>query len=259
VLGVGARKTKTDRRDAQVLSEVSTRIELPSVHIPSKSSRERKALCAARDSLVRARTQLINHVRGWLRTQRLRVATGKTETFVSRIRKLKVELPLHIEPVLRAIDSLNQQFEELDKQVVRRANKHPVCRRLMTIPGVGPVTALRFVATVDKVNRFEDARKLEAYLGLTPGEDSSSERKRRTSITKAGPAAMRWTLMQAAWAAQRQKGAHPMLTWMQNIRQRRGAQVATVALARKIAGIMYALWRDKTTYKPMRAALIPVA
>lgn len=255
-LGIGERSTKTDVRDARKLSELSTRIDLPSVHVPSTSSRERKALCAARDSLVQARTQMINHVRGALRTLRVRIATGKAETFVWRARTSAERLPSHLEPILVTLDALNAQLAILDAQLESISTSDPICRRLMTVPGVGPVTAIRFVATLDVHERFESAHKVQAYLGLTPGEDSSSDRKRRTSITKAGPAAMRWTLLQAAWAARRSKGTHPMLQWVAGIEHRRGKRVAAVALARKLAGILWAIWRDGSTYHPGRASAV---
>jgi transposase len=256
-LGVGERGTKTDTRDARKLSEVSTRIDLPSVHVPSSEARERKRLCGARDSLVQARTQLINHVRGALRTERVRIRPGKTETFVKRVQDSCRSVPGHLTAVLTAIEQLSEHIAALDKQVAQTAENDATCQLLMTMPGVGPVTALRFVATVDERKRFESAHKLEAYLGLAPGEDSSSDRKRRTGITKAGPTAMRWTLVQAAWAARRAKGKHPMLLWAQAIELRRGKRVAAIALARKMAGILYAMWRDRLPYDAHRAAVIP--
>jgi transposase len=257
-LGIGERRTKTDVRDARKLSEVSTRIELPTVHVPSSESRERKALCAARDSLVQARTQMVNHVRGALRTQRVQIVTGKVETFVTRVRKSVAKpLPSSLEPVMSAIEQMNEHIATLDKSLESIAKTDPLCHRLMSVPGVGPVTAIRFVATLDTHERFDSAHKLQAYLGLTPGEDSSSDRKHRTGITKAGPAAMRWTLLQAAWAARRAKGTHPMLGWVTEVERRRGKRVAAVALARKLAGILWAMWRDGTSYDPRRAAAMP--
>ena len=128
----------------------------------------------------------------------------------------------------------------------------PLCRRLMTTPGVGPSTAVRFVAALDDISRFESAHKVEAYLGLAPGESSSSERQQRLSITKAGPSSVRWVLIQAAWVLQRRcrsAAARQLQAWAADITLRRGRQVATVALARKLAGILYALWRDGTTYQ----------
>jgi transposase len=248
-LGVGARRTKTDRRDAQVLSEVSTRIDLPGVHIPSLPSRRAKSLCTARSTLVKSRTQLVNAVRGALRTHRMRVRLG-TDNFAQRVRTAQPDLPGYLLPLLTAIEQLTTHIKELDAQVAALAKKHPVCPRLMTIPGVGPLTALRFVATIDDVSRFPSAHKLQAYLGLTPGEDSSSDHKRRTNITKAGPTMMRWLLVQAAWCVRRTRGEPPLRTWSNKIELRRGKGVAVVALARKLAGIMYALWRDGTVYDP---------
>src|SRR5262245_5965173 len=95
-LGVGARRTKTDRRDAQVLSEVSCRIDLPSVHLPTRLSRERKAMCSMRDALVRSRTQVSNCVRGWLRTQGVRLASGSFPTFAARVRAQLPSVPPHV-------------------------------------------------------------------------------------------------------------------------------------------------------------------
>jgi len=100
------------------------------------------------------------------------------------------------------------------------------------------------------VERFENAHRVEAYLGLVPGEHSSSTREHKLGITKAGPSALRRTLVQAAWSARRARGNHPMQEWANEIEKRRGKRIATTALARKLAGILYALWRDGTTYKP---------
>ena len=124
----------------------------------------------------------------------------------------------------------------------------------MTIPGVGPITALTYVAALDDVRRFEHSYRVHSYLGLAPGERSSSDRERRTSITKAGSTSVRRTLIQAAWVAWFRMGDDPMVRWAKRIADRRGKQIAIVALARKLAGVMYALWRDESTYRAGRAA-----
>jgi len=121
---------------------------------------------------------------------------------------------------------------------------------------VGPVTAIAFVATLDTAKRFDSAHNVEAYLGLTPGEYASSEKHRRTGITKAGSSRMRWLLVQAAWIAKRAAPQDPTVQWAKNIAQRRGKKIATVALARKIAGILFAIWRDGTTYRPAEGAQV---
>ena len=251
-LGVGARRNKTDRRDAQVLSEVSCRIDLPSVHIPSAPARQRKTVCGMREALVAARTKVINTVRGWLRGQGKRLRAGSTSTFTERVRAVcGAELPSYVERQLRAVEALSTEICEADEAVKQEAETDETCRRLMTVPGVGAVTALRFVAALDEVGRFESAHHVESYLGLVPGESSSSERQQRLSITKAGPTKLRWVLVQAAWALRtrcRLPAAVPLQLWAHRIEQRRGKRTATVALARKLAGILYALWRDGTVY-----------
>jgi transposase len=212
-----------------------------------------------REALVYSRTMLVNTVRGWLRSQRLTLRRGHPETLPRRIReearRRGQELPSYVERQLRMIDELNVAIVGADREVTKRARQDAICRRLMTVPGVGPVTALRFVAAVDEPGRFPNGHRVESYLGLTPSENSSSERQRRGSITKAGSTRTRWTLVQAAWVARRYRPNDPMVKWASEIEKRRGRQVATVALARKMAGVLFAIWRDGTTYEPSRAAL----
>lgn len=257
-LNVGARGIKTDKRDARALSEVSVRVDLPSVHIPSNASRKAKTLCGMREALVSSRTMLINTVRGWLRGQNERVRTGATETFSARVRAhlehAGAELPSCVERQLETIDHLNLQIAQADQELMDIAAAHPVCRRLMTVPGIGPVTAVRYVAAIDEPTRFTSAHQLESYLGLTPGEDSSSQRRRRTALTKAGCVPLRACLVRSAWTMRRCRPNDPITRWNVEVEKRRGKYVAVVAMARKLAGILFAIWRDGTVYKPSLAA-----
>jgi transposase len=259
-LGVGARGVKNDRSDARTLSEVSCRIELPTVHIPSQESRDRKTMCGMREGLVECRTKLINIVRGWLRASARRLRSSTAGTLPARVRDAVRDLPLHVERLLVSIEALTAQIDQADAELAELARANQTCQRLMTVPGVGPVTAMRFAATLDDVERFASARQLESYLGLVPGEHSSGERKRTTAITKAGSAKMRWVLVQACWVARRWRPNDPMVRWAQEIEKRRGKRIAIVALARKMAGILFAIWRDGSTYDPKRGAtMIPPA
>jgi transposase len=250
-LGVGARRTKTDRRDAQVLSEVSSRIDLPSVHIPSPRSREWKTMCGAHDALVSSRTKLINNLRGWMRGQGRRLAKGSTQTFAERMTQ-STPLPEYLAPQVEVIRVVSKQIAESERRLRRIAQDDELCRRLMEVPGIGPSTALRFVAALDEVGRFASAHKVAAYLGLTPGESSSSDHQQRLSITKAGPADVRWVLVQAAHCVRhrcRSQGARPLQLWALEIEKRRGKRIALVALARKLACILFALWRDGSRFE----------
>jgi len=165
-----------------------------------------------------------------------------------------LQLPRCVERQLTVVEQLSSSIQEATDELEAAAKKDETCRRLMTVPGVGPTTAVRFVAAIDNVGRFPDAHKLESYLGLVPGEDSSFERQRRVGITKAGPSALRWALVQSAWSARRCSQKDPMHEWANEVEKRRGKRVAVLALARKIAGILYALWRDGGTYVPERGS-----
>ena len=257
-LGVGARRLKTDLRDARALSEVSSRIDLPSVHIPRTESRDRKTMCGMREALIGARTKIINTVRGWLRSRGRRIERGGKASLRQRVEAAwEGQLPSYVVRQLTLIEVLNTQIAEADAEVKSWATADETCTRLMTVPGVGPLTALRFVAALDDVTRFESAHQVESYLGLVPGESSSSERQQRLSITKAGPRALRWVLVQAAWALHlrcRRPEAIPLQLWAHRIEQRRGRRTAIIALARKLAGILFALWRDGSVYASSRGA-----
>jgi transposase len=145
---------------------------------------------------------------------------------------------------------LTREIAQADQEFEDETKTDETCQRLMTVPGVGPVTALCFVATVDEIARFGSAHSLESYVGLVPGEDSSSDRQRRTSITKAGAKRLRTALVQAAWVLRRQRPNDPIVRWNVAVELRRGKRIAVVALARKLAGVLYALWRNGTTYDP---------
>jgi transposase len=256
-LGVGERGIKNDIRDARKLSEVSCRIDLPTVYIPSQNAREWRSELRSRETLIATRTKLVNHVRGWLRMQLWTLPRGSTETFSTRARQQAERqaqtIPSHIEEALLVIDTMNVQATASQKRISKLAKGSELCRRLMTTPGVGPMTAIAYAAAVDEIARFRRAHQLASYLGLTPGEDSSSKRERRTSITKAGPASVRRNLIQAAWVAFRRRPSDPMVRWATRIAERRGKHIAVVALSRKMATVMYAMWRDNTNYSPLRA------
>lgn len=123
----------------------------------------------------------------------------------------------------------------------------------MTVPGIGPVTATTFIAITDRVDRFGSARQLRAYMGLVPRETSSGERQQRGHITKAGNSRTRSLLVEAAWCCLRSKQANvvPLNQWAQVIANRRGKRIAAVALARKLAGILFAMWGDEKDFGDM--------
>jgi len=253
-LGVGQRGLKNDERDARLLSEASCRIDLPSVHIPSTTSREWKALSTSREALVKARTQLISTIRSYVRSRRSSVLRATPESLPPKVRAALLEteggLPEHIERILMVIEALNGQIAAAAKELADLAEKNELTHRLMSVPGVGPVTAVRFVAAIDKVERFPNGSYVASYLGLTPGENTTGFKTKRTRLTKAGAPEVRWALGQAAWSVFLQRKDNPMARWAKQVAARRGRQVAITALARKLSQVLYALWRDGTSYSP---------
>jgi transposase len=252
-LGVGARGLKNDVRDAQVLSDVSSKVDLHSVHIPSELSRERKMRCTAREALVEARTKLVNVVRSFLR-QKVEHVRCTSATMPAKVRKHLLAssegIPSHVEHLLRALEALTEQIERADEELLELTVRDPICRLLMTIPGVGPVTTMRFVAAIDDPTRFRSGEEVASYLGLTPGENSTGFKPKRTGITKAGAPHVRRTLTQAAWCLWRTRPDDPLVQWARRLADRRGKLKANVALSRKLAVLMFAMWRDRRPYDP---------
>jgi transposase len=256
-LGVGERKLKNDQRDARKISEMDCRMEVPSVHIPSAQRREQQARITARQSLVEVRTKLVNTVRSYFRSVSFSQIKATPKTLAKNVRaKLAQQpegLPDYIEQILCVLDSVNAQIAEADEALKVLANADATCRRLQTMPGVGPVTSLCFAAAIDEISRFESAPRLTSYLGLTPGENTTGFKTKRIGMTKSGSSRVRWTLVQAAWTMARTRPNDPLTAWFHSVASRRGKKIAVVALARKMAGILYAMWRDQQPYDPRKA------
>lgn len=257
-LGVGERKMKNDQRDARKVSEMDCRMDVPAIHIPSAERREQQARITARQALVEVRTKLVNTVRSYFRSTSLSQVRATPKTLAKNVRlKLKQqsqEAPDYLEQILVVLDSVNAQIAEANEALKKLADADATCCRLQTMPGVGPVTSLCFAAAIDEITRFESAPKLTSYLGLTPGENTTGFKTKRIGMTKSGSSRVRWTLVQAAWTMVRTRASDPLTTWFCSVAGRRGKKVAIVALARKMAGILYAMWRDQQPYDPRRAA-----
>ena len=249
-----SRKVKTDRRDARALAEACVLGAYRRAHRLSEDQRHVRARLTVRDALVRTRTGYISVGRSLLRQHGWRVQTGAAETFSQRVRKLPLpgRLLSEIAPLLAVLRHVNQQLAYSDERIETVTATDARVRRLRTVPNIGPVTAAAFVATIDDATRFRHGHAVEAYLGLVPRELSSGETHRRGRITKAGHSRMRRLLVQAAVSTLRRpdpRTAH-LREWAMRIAVRRGKKVAVVALARRLAGILYAILRDGNSYEP---------
>jgi len=246
------RAVKTDRRDARGLAEANRLGAYRVVHRPSARQRQVRAELAVRDTLVRTRTRYINHLRAQLRQQGLRLPSGHADQVLRRLARVALPpgLATTVAPLVALLEPLQQELAAADARVAALARTDPAVRHLDAVPAIGPVTAAAFVATLDDVTRFQSAHQVEAYLGLVPRERSSGEQQHRGAISKRGNTRVRWLLVEAAWRIRRSRHpAHgPLQAWAARIEARRGKRVAVVALARRLAGILYALWRDGSPY-----------
>ena len=250
--GQRARRIKTDKRDVAALAEACRLGIYRAAHRVSVEQRAVRRTVRIREQLVRVRTQTINLMRAQLRQEGVRLPAGTAETAGARLAAL--DLPTDLREALAPLQELLTALAPLlatgDAHVAAQAAADPVVRRLMTVPGIGPITAVTYRATLDTWERFADAGAATAFLGLVPREDSSGTRHRKGAITKTGPGPLRVLLVQAAWVVWRQRqGRAALHAWVERLAARRGKRIAVVALARRLARILYAIWRDETDYQ----------
>ncbi len=247
-----SRRVKTDRRDARTLMEACRLGAYRPAHRLSEPRRHVRAELAVRDALVRTRTRYVALAKALVRRDGLRVPSGEPHRVPVHLRTLPLSptLGAEVAPLVTLFTPLNEAIAAADARLAALEATDPIVALLMTAPGIGPVTASALVATIDDVTRFASAHQLEAYLGLVPRELSSGEQRRLGPITKAGNRRMRWLLVEAAWRLLRSKdpGTTTLRSWAGALAARRGNRIAVVALARRLAGILYAMWRDGVPY-----------
>lgn len=257
------RGVKTDRRDARTLAEACRLGAYRRAHRASDAQRHVRADLAVREALVRTRTRYVALVKAMVRREGLRLPSGNAEHTERKLAALALpsDLALELAPLRALWAPLDEQLAVANARVAVVAATNPIVRQLLTAPGIGPVTAVAFVATVDDISRFRGAHQVEAYLGLTPREYSSGERQHRGRISKTGNVRLRYLLVEAAWRVLRSKHAEaaPLRAWAEQIAHRRGRSIAAVALARRLAGILYAMWRDGTDYRALHTPAPAVA
>jgi transposase len=250
-------RVKTDKRDARTLCDALRLGAYRPIHRASDAQRHVRAQLAVRDALVRTRTRYVALIKAFVRREGLRLAGGTPERTVVKLAQLTLPpaLTSEITPLVALLAPLNTAIEEADRRLQVVATTSPIAQQLATMPTIGPVTAVAFVAALDDVTRFHNAHQVEAYLGLVPSEYSSGDRRLRGRITKRGDVRMRWLLVETGWRVLRSTNpaVAELKAWGEQVARRRGKRIAVVALARRIAGILYAMWRDGEDYRGTRA------
>jgi transposase len=256
---LSARINKTDRNDAHGIAQMMRVGLFKAVHVKTPASQRRRLLLTSRQLLQRKVKDLENDLRGSLRNFGLKVGIIGAAGFDRRVRELAAGEPFVaavVEPLLEARAMMRLQLAKLHKMLLDLVRDDPVCRRLMTAPGVGPVVALTYRACVDNPSRFDRSKCVGAHYGLTPRLYQSGETARVGRISRCGDAMMRSALFEAGLVLL----TNPRIRWSNlkawgvQVAQRRGLQKAVVAVARKLAIILHRMWRDAVDFHRAKAA-----
>ncbi|EIM31036.1 IS110 family RNA-guided transposase [Microvirga lotononidis] len=253
-----AQINKSDRNDARGIAQMMRVNLFRPVHVKTLSSQKRRALLTARKLLQEKALAVENDIRGLLRNFGLKVGAVGTVRFEVRIHELLESMPDLIEviqPLLQARRELREHFATLHRKLLALVRHDEVCRRLMTVPGVGPVVSLAFVATIDTPARFRRSKAVGPALGLTPVLDQSGESRRVGRISLCGDAMLRTLLFEAAQIILTRASRWSWLkAWAMKVAQRRGRGKAVIALARRLATILHRIWCDGTEFRWTREA-----
>ena len=248
-----AQINKTDRNDARGMAQMMRAGLYRPVHVKTLRSQKLRMLLTHRKLLQSKAIAVENDLRGTLRNFGLKVGIVGKLKFEARIKELvesHPDLAVLVEPLLVVRRVLREQTAVLHRRLLAIVRDDAVCRRLMTVPGVGPVVALTFRATVDVPARFRNSKAVGAVLGLTPCKHQSGESERTGAISKCGDEMMRVMLYEAAQILLVRSTKWSWLkAWAMQIARRRGMKKAIVALARRLAVVMHRIWVDGTTFR----------
>jgi transposase len=250
---LSAMRVKTDRNDARGIAQLIRMGWFRPVHAKAIPAQEVRLLLSARKQIQAKLLDLEGTIRGLLRGFGLKVGSVGATGFERRIRELmtgQTTLERVMEPMLRARQALRTEYANLHRDVLRIVRVDDVCRRLMTVPGVGAVVALTFTSAVDDPARFRRSKDVGAHFGLTPRKYQSGETDRTGRICKAGDAMVRSMLFEAANAMlTRVTRFSALKAWAMRIAGRHGMAKAKVALARKLAVVMHRMWLDGSEFR----------
>lgn len=252
---IGLSGKKTDKKDAQAIANALRFDCIPEVRKKSLYSRKLKSLIKSRDFAVSSRTSFICHVRAILREYGLTMPSGVNSFYQyvsSRVNEIECSsLRKSLSCLVEQVEQLNNQIETIEEEIKIISKNDERVQRLQTVPGIGLLTAVAFVAIVENPEYFSDAKKLSSYLGLVPREFSSGDKRRYGGITKTGSEILRRYLIHGARSYMkyvRRDNNDKTRRWAARLKDKSGMNKAVVAVAHKKAKICFALLRDGTSY-----------
>jgi len=245
---------KTDKIDAEILARVlrGDRTLLRPVQHRGEETQRMRAQLRAREVLVKSRTACINSVRGILRSFGYKLPTGSTEKFAERfdVAALPDELKMIVAPLAETVRSLSAQIKSFDEWVEEAASRYPEVAPFKKIDGVGTLSALAYVLCIEDPARFPESRRVGAYIGLRPRLRQSCGDPRMGRINKEGDGGVRRLLVQCAQGVLRSRAPSELREFGLRLKEKKGRNVAVVAVARKLAVLMHRLWTTGEEYDP---------
>jgi transposase len=250
-IGVGQHGRKNDSIDAEAIAMAMDAGRVPVAHVLSPERRVLRAKLSVRSELVDMRARQVTVLRGLARAAGVLISSSSTDGFLQKLQQapLGESTRALMAPLVATLTIAQEQLADVDAQIAQVAKADPIIRLCATAPGVAVIVAATFVSVVDEAKRFRNAHAVSAYLGLVPGESTTGGKQRLGSITKHGNAHARAMLVQSAWLILRAKDSDdPLGRWATDLARTRGKKIAAVALARRLAGVLWAMWRDGTVY-----------
>lgn len=245
---------KTDKNDARGIAQAIRAGYYRKVHHKSQHAVELSTLMGARRSLVNQRTNSMNTIRGLFKSYGIIVGIANASRFFAKVEtlleKLSKEAQIGIKSLLGSFLIVNNELLVLDRIVEKIALQDPIIKRFLTIPGIGPITALTYKMTIDDPYRFKKSRSVGAYIGVTPTQYSSGETHRQGKVSKCGSSELRYLLCEAATSLMlRTKIWNKDKAWAHKLMKKHGFGKARMALARKLAVKMHRMWVDEKDYE----------
>jgi transposase len=256
--GVIRTKKKTDKLDARNLARMSRTGWYTAVHRKSPAARAMRTYLQARQGLLQTALAQGSRIRGLLRAHGIKLGELPGSEYAARVRELSQEKAPHLWPMLEPLVQLRAQAilsaEQMKKQLAKQISQDPAGQRLQSVPGVGPLTAAAYLATIDKPERFASGNQVAAYVGLVPSVDQSGERDLHGHITKQGDHLLRSYLFEAAHVLlTRKRGTCRLKKWGLKLANKKGYGKARVAVARKLAALLHHLWITGQNYQSTTA------
>jgi transposase len=256
-IGVGQHGRKNDAIDAEAIALALEAGRVPLAHVLSPERRQLRAKLSVRSELVDMRARQVTVLRGLARAQGVVLPSSRTDTFLKKLEQAELDAATRAltVPLVATLTTAQEQIVRMDAELAEIAKLEPVIQLCATVPGVAVIVAATFVSVIDDAKRFRNAHAVSAYLGLVPGENTTGGKRRLGGITKHGNARARSMLVQSAWLILRSGQKDDALSrWASHLQETRGTKIAVVALARKLAGVLWAMWKHGTAYDAGYAA-----